>query len=150
MLWLLKNPKSGFQILNLDFPIERRQNNYKASACILLVFRSEIIIFIPAIWSSESCDSAWNKKGWSLYQVHVLWLYSIILIKQRESCKSEFLKGKQLETMLHSAVTEFLACVQTSSLPQEKSGAETTSPLPIFPEGGGTTVHRLQNLYGSV
>ena len=30
-----------------------------------------------------------------------------------------------------------LACVQTSPLPQEKSGEE------IFPEGEGTSVHRL-------
>ena len=36
-----------------------------------------------------------------------------------------------------------LACVQTSPLPQEKSGEETSSPLPIFPKGGGTSVHRL-------
>ena len=33
-----------------------------------------------------------------------------------------------------------LACVQTSPLPQEKSGEETLS---IFPEGVGTSVHRL-------
>ena len=36
-----------------------------------------------------------------------------------------------------------IACVQTFPLPQEKSGEETTSSLPIFPEGGGTSVHRL-------
>ena len=34
-----------------------------------------------------------------------------------------------------------LACVQTSPLPQKKSGEETL--LPIFSEGGGTSVHRL-------
>ena len=27
--------------------------------------------------------------------------------------------------------------------PEKRSGEETTSPLPIFPEGGGTSVHRL-------
>ena len=37
-----------------------------------------------------------------------------------------------------------VACVQTSPLPQKKSEEETTSPLPIFPEGGGTSVHRLK------
>ena len=30
-------------------------------------------------------------------------------------------------------------------LRQEKSGEETSSPLPIFPEGGGTSVHRLMS-----
>ena len=35
-----------------------------------------------------------------------------------------------------------IACVQTSPLPQEKWGEET-SPLPIFPEGGETSVNRL-------
>ena len=35
-----------------------------------------------------------------------------------------------------------LACVETSPLPQEKSGEET--PLPIFPKGGGTSGHRLK------
>ena len=29
-------------------------------------------------------------------------------------------------------------------LPQEKSGEETSFPLPMFPEGGGTSVHRLR------
>ena len=38
---------------------------------------------------------------------------------------------------------KILACVQTSPLPQKKS-EEETSPLPIFPEGGGTSVHRLR------
>ena len=33
--------------------------------------------------------------------------------------------------------------MQTSPLRQEKSGEETSSLLPIFPEGGGTSVHRL-------
>ena len=32
-----------------------------------------------------------------------------------------------------------MACVQTSPLPQKKSG----DPLPIFSEGGGTSVHML-------
>ena len=34
-----------------------------------------------------------------------------------------------------------VACVQSSPLPQKKSGEE--SLLPIFYEGGGTSVHRL-------
>ena len=37
-----------------------------------------------------------------------------------------------------------LACVQTSPLPQEKSGEET--PLAIFPEGVGTSEHRLRHV----
>ena len=37
-----------------------------------------------------------------------------------------------------------VACVQPFPLPQKKSEEETTSPLPIFPEGGGTSVHRLK------
>ena len=36
----------------------------------------------------------------------------------------------------------FLACVQTSPLPQKKSGEETLHP--IFSEEGGTSVHRLR------
>ena len=47
-------------------------------------------------------------------------------------------------------MTSNLACVQTSPLSQEKSGEETSSPLPIFPEGGGTSVHRLLRTYVGV
>ena len=36
---------------------------------------------------------------------------------------------------------ERVACVQTFPLPQKKTGEE--SLLPIFSEGGGTSVHRL-------
>ena len=35
---------------------------------------------------------------------------------------------------------QVIACVQTSPLPQKKSGED----LPIFSEGEGTSVHRLQ------
>ena len=44
-----------------------------------------------------------------------------------------------------SNTTKSIACVQTSPLPQKKLGEETLlfSLLPIFSEGGGTSVHRL-------
>ena len=36
-----------------------------------------------------------------------------------------------------------IACVQTSPLPQKKSGEKKLSLLPIFSEGVGSSVHRL-------
>ena len=44
-----------------------------------------------------------------------------------------------------SNTTKSIACVQTSPLPHKKLGEETLlfSLLPIFSEGGGTSVHRL-------
>ena len=42
---------------------------------------------------------------------------------------------------LGPAISRSIACVQTSLFPQKKSGEETL--LPIFSEGGGTSVHRL-------
>ena len=57
-----------------------------------------------------------------------------------ESGKRKLLFLKKVSKILHPKIWTNLACVQTSPLPHEKSGEES---LPIFTEGGGTSVHRL-------
>ena len=64
-----------------------------------------------------------NAFGWSNF--------SVALFKE---LRSDYLSS------LGPAISRSIACVQTSLLPQKKSGEETL--LPIFSEGGGTTVHR--------
>ena len=72
-------------------------------------------------------------------------VHSFVSVREGFPC---FMAMGSLTLRLMMWSSSIVACVQTLPLPQEKSGEET--PLPIFPQGVGTSVHRLHQLWVDV